>query len=63
MRLLGAKYAATFGWMSIPIGCMSRKGWGACMRSLGASLRRRLGAKYAVVGCKFHTAESQPDSM
>ena len=62
MRLLGVKYAATFGCMSMPFGCMSMERLGACMRLLGASLRRRLGAKYAVVGCKFHTAESLPDS-
>jgi hypothetical protein len=61
MRLLGAKYMETFGCMSMPFGCMSMPfgcmsmdRLGACMRLLGASLRRRLGAKYAVVGCKFH---------
>ena len=47
------------------------------MRMLGACMRKRLGAKYvdvgcmyaetfgcmyAEVGCKFHTAESLPDS-
>ena len=53
MRLLGAKYTETFGCMSMPLGCMSMDRLGACMRLLGASLRRRLGAKYAVVGCKF----------
>ena len=54
MRLLGAKSMETFGCMSMPFGCMSMDRLGACMRLLGASLRRRLGAKYAVVGCKFH---------
>ena len=52
MRLLGAKYMETFGCMSMPFGCMSMDRLGACMWMLGASLRRRLGAKYAVVGCK-----------
>ena len=44
------------------VGCMSMDRLGACMRLLGASLRLRLGAKYAEVGCKFHTADSLPDS-
>ena len=38
MRLLGAKYAATFGCMSMPFGCMSMARLGACMRLLGACL-------------------------
>ena len=54
MRLLGAKYMETFGCMSMPFGCMSMDRLAACMRLLGASLRGCLGAKYAVVGCKFH---------
>ena len=40
-------YAETFGCMYADFGCMSIKRLGACMR-------KRLGAKYAVVGCKFH---------
>ena len=60
--VVGCKSMETFGCMSMPFGCMSMDRLGACMRLLGASLRRRLGAKYAVVGCKFHTADSLPDS-
>ena len=40
-------YAETFGCMYADFGCMSIKRLGACMR-------KRLGAKYAVVGGKFH---------
>ena len=40
-------YAETFGCMYADFWCMSIKRLGACMR-------KRLGAKYAVVGCKFH---------
>ena len=54
MQLLAAKYMETFGCMSMPFGCMSMDRLGACMRLLGASMRKHLGAKYAVVGCKFH---------
>ena len=52
--VVGCKSMDTFGCMFMPFGCMYAAGLGACMRLLGASLRRRLGAKYAVVGCKFH---------
>ena len=69
MRLLGAKYAATFGCMSMPFGCMSMDRLGACMRLLGASLRllgaslrRRLGACMRLLGASFITAEGLPDS-
>ena len=39
-------YAETFGCMYANFVCMSIKRLGACMR-------KRLGAKYASVGCKF----------
>ena len=41
--------------MYADFGCVSIKRLGACMW-------KHLGAKYAAVGCKFHTAESLPDS-
>ena len=43
MRLLGAKYAATFGCMSMPFGCMSMDRLGACMRLLGAKYAATFG--------------------
>ena len=51
-----------FGCMSMPFGCMSMDRLGACMRLLGASLRRRLGACMRLLGASFITAESLPDS-
>ena len=51
--LLGAK--------SMPFVCMSMDRLGACMRMLGASLRRRLGACMRLLGASFITAESLPD--
>ena len=67
---LGCMYAETFGCMYADVGCKSAETFGCkvcgcwvqvcgyvwvqSMRMLGASLQRRLGAKYAVVGCKFH---------
>ena len=58
--MLGVKYAATFGCMSMPFGCMSMDRLGACMRLLGASLRllgaslrRRLGACMRLLGASF----------
>ena len=47
LRLLGAKYAETFGCMYADFGSMSIKRLGACMRLLAAS---------------FITAERLPDS-
>ena len=60
MRLLGARYMETFGCMSMPFGCMSMDRLGACMRLLGASLRRRLGACMRKLGASFIAAESLP---
>ena len=54
MRLLGAKYAATFGCMSMPFGCISMDRLGACMQLLGAKYAETFGCMYAVVVCKFH---------
>ena len=42
---VGCMYAATFGCMYTPFGCMSMERLGACMRLLAA--------KYAVVGCMY----------
>ena len=55
-------YAATFGCMYAPFGCMSMERFGACMRLLGAKYTETLGCMYAEVGCKFHTADGLPDS-
>ena len=44
-REIKCMYAETPGCMYADFGCMSIKLLGACMR-------KRLGAKYAVVGCK-----------
>ena len=52
--VVGCKVYGDVWGMSMPFGCMSMDRLGACMWLLGASLRRRLGAKYAVVGCRFH---------
>ena len=53
MRFLGAKYMETFGCMSLPFGCMSMDRLGACMRLLGASMRRRLGACICLLGASL----------
>ena len=39
-------YAETLGCMYADFGCM-------CIKLLGACMRKRLGAKYAVVGCIY----------
>ena len=51
MRLLGAKYAATFGCMSMPVGCMSMDWLGACMRLLGAKYMDTFGCVSIPFGC------------
>ena len=58
----GCMYAATLGCMSMPFGCMSVDRLGACTRLLGAKSAETFGCMYAAVGCKFHTADSLPDS-
>ena len=45
------KSTESFGCMSMPFGCMSMDRLDACVRLLGASMRRRLGAKYMPSGC------------
>ena len=50
IRLLGAKYVATFGCMSMPFGCMSLDRLGACMRLLGAKYAEMVGCMYAAFG-------------
>ena len=46
-------YAATFGCMYAPFGCMSMERLGACMRLLGAKYAETFGCMYAVVGCMY----------
>ena len=70
----GCMYAATFGCMSMPFGCMSMDRLGACLTvgglpdsrqlclTVGSLYAETFGCMYAAVGGKFHTAESLPDS-
>ena len=52
--LLGAKYA--------PFGCMYAEAVGCMYAVVGYMYMGTFGCMYAAVGCKFHTAESLPDS-
>ena len=61
-RNVGANLWLLLVAKSMPFGCMSMDRLGACMRLLGACMRKRLGACMRLLGASLIAADSLPDS-